>query len=440
MTRQTPAPIIPAALTAAALAMLLTTGCGRGNKPGDDASADADKPVTLRLWHIMNYSGPREVLAEAVERFETEHPGVKVDVQTYENDAYKTKLAVEMAGGNPPDVFFTWGGGGLASLVDAGKVHPLTTALAENGWGDRVLPAAMDLCQVDGDAYAVPLDLSCVPLWYNRRLFEEHGLRPPATVDDLVALSSQLRELDLTPLALGNRQQWPGAFYFIYLAARHGGVDLFLEAATGQGDASFADSAFVAAGEDLRRLVDAEAFPTGFNGIETAQARTLFLTDRAAMMVMGTWLVARVATEKPEFMDDLACAAFPAATGGAGRAGRAGTVVGGVNCAFAVSANSEHPELAVKLIRALTTEQVAAQWCEIGRIPALEVPVTALDKLPRPTLAAWQMLKNATALQPYYDQYLPPRLAEIHKSTTQAIFAGTMTPKEAAERMAEAAE
>ncbi len=35
--------------------------------------------------------------------------------------------------------------------------------------------------------------------------------------------------------------------------------------------------------------------------------------------------------------------------------------------------------------------------------------------------------------------HLPPELAQVHLDTTQAIFGGTMTPQEAADRMEEAA-
>lgn len=425
----------PLALLAALATVLACASCG---KRADDprASDDPATGTTLRFWHIMNYSGPEEVLAEAVERFEAAHPGVTVDMQTYDNDAYKTKLAVEMAGGEPPDVFFTWGGGGLASFAEGGKVLDLSAHLAERGWGERFLPAAMRICTVEGTPYAVPLDLSCVPLWYNEPMFEQHDLEPPATFDDLLALCKTLRAKGITPLALGNMKQWPGAFYFVYLAARHGGVDLFLDAAAGNEDARFDDETFVEAGKDLQALVDAKAFSTGFNGIETAQARTQFLHGRAAMLLMGTWLVARAEGENPEFVPDMACCAFPAVEGGAGDPG---TVVGGVNCGFAVSAHSEHPELAVDLLRELTSARVAEQWCRIGRIPAVKVSENAPAGLPAPTKAAWELLHAAPALQPYYDQYLPPRLAEVHKSTTQALFAKTTTPEEAARKMAEAA-
>ena len=80
--------------------------------------------------------------------------------------------------------------------------------------------------------------------------------------------------------------------------------------------------------------------------------------------------------------------------------------------------------------------------CIMRRPPSqtsMRVRAEALAQLPAPTQSALQLLQAAGDIQPYYDQYLPPRLAEEHKKTTQALFALTLKPAEAAERMAQCA-
>ena len=406
--------------------------CGCGDRPPQEPGR-----VTLRLWHI--YGGgegatnarERAVLDHAVQRFQTAHPNVSVNVETFANDDYKNKLNLEIAGGTPPDVFFTWGGGPLAELARARRVVDLTDALDQQGWRESILPAPLSFCTVDKKTYAVPLDLSCVPLWYNADLFQRHQLTPPQTFDQLLALCKTLREKNITPLALGNMKQWPGAFYFIYLAARTGGAQLFFDAAARRPGKRFDDPAFVRAGKLLQQLVQADAFSTGCNGIIHDQARTQFFSGKAAMYLMGTWLVAKT-EQAPDFLPKMKCVPFPAVSGGKGDPA---TVVGGVNCAFAVSSACRHPQPAIALLRALTDPRTAAEWCAAGRIPAVQVPPETLAKLPPPTRAALAMLRNARFLQPYYDQYLPPHLAKEHKDTTQELFAGTLTPQQAADRM-----
>ena len=421
--------------------LVLAAGCDRGSvgSPASGPDGQAAKSGTTRLtvWHIMNYSGPREIIDQAVRTFEAEHPGCTVNVQTFENDAYKTKIAVEMASGTPPDILFTWGGGPLAEFARAGRVLDLTDYVDKDGWRGRFIDQALRICTVDGRVFAVPLDLSAVLLWYNRDLFAGLDLSTPATFDELLAQCEMLRGKGVTPLALGNMKQWPGAFYFVYLATRAGGTDLFLKAASGDPEARFDDPAFVAAGDALRTLVDSDVFSVGFNGLDVGQARTEFLTGKAAMYLMGTWLVARAQSERPAALDSLGCVPFPTVEGGRGDPR---TVVGGVNCGFAVSASCSRPDLAVALLRSLTSETVARAWCGIGRIPAIKVDEESEGLLPAPTRSAFALLKAAPALQPYYDQYLAPRLAVEHKNTTQKLFAGTLTAAEAATRMAETAD
>ena len=322
----------------------------------------------------------------------------------------------------------------LAAYARAGKVMDLTGALSEDAWRDSFDAAALGFCTDGGRVYAVPLDISVVPVWYNRGLFERLGLKPPGTFEELKAACGALKAEGVAPFALGNKDQWPGAFYFIYLATRMGGTALFERAA--RGEASFADRAFVAAGARLRELVEMGAFPEGFNGLTDAQARRQFFTGRAGMYVMGNWVVARCVAEAPEFMGQLDCFPFPAVAGGAGESG---TIVGGTNTAFAVSSACKHPDLAIELLRELTSARVAGEWIKAGRLPAVGRR-TEGAALAEPSRRALELLGAAPRIQLYYDQYLPPALAAVHKETTQAIFAGTMTPEQAAARMARAAE
>ena len=228
--------------------MSVVFGCGKAPSGKEEAAAK-----TLTFWHIMNYSGPKEVLEGAVKRFEAAHPGVKVIVQTFENDAYKVKLANEMASGNSPDVFFTWGAGGQTSeYIRQGKVLCLNEYAKSNDWEGRFIDSALSICRNGGDLYSVPLDLSAVTLWCNKKLFDENGLAYPKTFEELVAVSTAFRAKKITPLALGNMKKWPGAFYFCYLANRCGGTQLFLDAAAGKDGAAFDDVAFVTAGKMLR--------------------------------------------------------------------------------------------------------------------------------------------------------------------------------------------
>ena len=125
------------------------------------------------------------------------------------------------------------------------------------------------------------------------------------------------------------------------------------------------------------------------------------------------------------------CFAFPMIEGGKGDPS---LVVGGVNAGYAIAAGCKHPSAAVALVTELTGAAAAEAWAKTGRIPAL-APERARELLPPESHAIADVLGRARAIQLYYDQALPPELGEVHKTTTQGLFAGTKTPAEAARLM-----
>ena len=74
-------------------------------------------------------------------------------------------------------------------------------------------PAALEFCRSAAKLWALPADVAAVVLWYNREIFAEHGVGPPATYAEFVATCEKLKAAGVTPLALGNSDCWPGAFY-----------------------------------------------------------------------------------------------------------------------------------------------------------------------------------------------------------------------------------
>lgn len=389
----------------------------------------------LQFWHIQNYSPTQEVVNGAFARFQASHPEVTVDAVAVANDPFKTKLQVAVSSGDVPDVFHTWGGGMFRTYVKAGVVADLTDDLAAHGWSDRFNPAAAKCLTFDGRLYALPADVAPVVMWYNKKLFAEHGIAVPKTFDELKSVCRTLKEKSVTPIALGNIDRWPGCFYFDYLATRIGGTAPVRAAAERAPGGTFEHPSFIEAGRKLRELVDLGAFPDGASGLKDGEARNLFFTGRAAMMLMGTWTLAQVSTEAPSFAPDMECFAFPAVTGGQGSPT---TVVGGVNAAYAVSARSAQPQAARDLAFELVSDQTCRAWATTGRIPALSRETVEPMLAPQSKPAA-EILFAADEIQLYYDQYLPPALAEKHKATTTDLFLGKLTPERAAAEMEAAA-
>ena len=67
----------------------------------------------------------------------------------------------------------------------------------------------LNLGQVDGKLYSVPMEVETLVLYYNKTLFEEKGWTPPTTIDELMALSEEIAAAALFPSATPMRNVRP---------------------------------------------------------------------------------------------------------------------------------------------------------------------------------------------------------------------------------------
>jgi len=292
------------------------------------------------------------------------------------------------------------------------------------------VPASLGLAQYGDDYYAVPLTLAVVVFFYNQEIFREHGWEVPETWSELIDLAREMRSVGIIPISLANRTKWPGAFFFMYLAHRIGGAEVFEKAFNREPGYGFDHPAFVEAGRRIQELVLAEALPVGFNGLDhdIGQASALLYSGRAAMHLMGSWFPGQAREEAPDFARHVGFFPFPRMEGS--KADPTEVVAGGD--LFSVAATTPYPEEAIALARYLTDARTAEAWTRsTGRLPAV-VGVPVDDPM---TAELMQMLEGAGHFQLYYDQFLPPELGELHKDTTQALFGLSMTPEEAAQAM-----
>ena len=81
-----------------------------------------------------------------------------------------------MQSGEVPDIFQSWGQGGMIEQVNAGLLKDITADLDANGGEWRNSLGALDAFAVDGKNYGVPWDMGAVTFWYNKDLFAQAGI------------------------------------------------------------------------------------------------------------------------------------------------------------------------------------------------------------------------------------------------------------------------
>jgi len=117
-----------------------------------------------------------------------------------------------MLGGDPPDSFQVHAGHELIDTwVKTGYMEPLTSLFKSEGW-DRVMPKGLiDILSYRGDIWSVPVNIHRANvLWYNRKVFTDAHLSPPATFDEFFKVADALKAKGIVPLVLGDEGRLGG--------------------------------------------------------------------------------------------------------------------------------------------------------------------------------------------------------------------------------------
>lgn len=402
-----------------ALIMLLTLGV-----------AFAEGEVELVMWHNQTAPEKIEVIQASMERFAQANPGFKVTDFPIANDNYQEKFRVALASNSVPDLFLHWSGGPMVSYIKAGAIADITEYMNKDNYKDRFMDGAISQATYDGKLWAVPIESIAIALFfYNKDVFAANDIAVPTTLSELEAACEKLKAAGVTPFALSNKSMWTGSMYYMYLVDRYGGSQIFADAANMTGAHTFEDPAFVKAGNKIQEWVSKEYFNVGFNGLDEDDgiSRQLLYNGDAAMYLMGTWGLSSIKNENPEFYDK-SCGifAFPAIEGGDGDPNGCVGTIG--NNFYSVSAKCPNPEQAFKALTYLLDETAINERVAMNVIPPLKGIESRLTD--EKSIQMMEIANKASSVQLWYDQYMAPVMAELHKATCQELFALTKTPEQ----------
>jgi raffinose/stachyose/melibiose transport system substrate-binding protein len=410
-------------------------------KPAEVKPTEAPKPaansVKIVWWHIFTQDNEKKAYQELADEFTKANPNVNIEITVLENEAFKSKLATNMQSGSPPDIFQSWGGGVLGQYAEAGLVKDLTEAIKVDGFGDTLLEGPKSLYTINGKTYGLPWKVGMVGFWYRKDLFKQAGIEDtPKTWTEFLETVKKLKAANLTPIALGGKEKWPGHFYWVYAAIRMGGKAAFDAAYTRSG--KFSDPAFVEAGARLKELVDLQPFQNGFLGAGYPDHAALVANGKAAMELMGHWAYGfETSLAKDKALEDykanIGWFPFPTMDG---QKGDASDALGGGD-GFAIGKNA--PPEALNFVKFMLSKENQSKMAKAGIAvpPVVKGVESAVDNL-----LIQEIQKRAGAakyFQLYYDQYLPPAVGNAVNDETQKLFAGTASPQQVADAIEAAA-
>ncbi|MGO8799219.1 MAG: extracellular solute-binding protein [Roseiarcus sp.] len=391
--------------------------------------------VTISVLHVADDPAHVAIWNKIARAYEAEHKGVKVDIKYLENEAFKAKLPTLLQSEEErPSLIYSWGGGVMRAQVKAGFLQDITAAAAP--WADTMSATAVKAFQVDGKTYGIPFETGEVAFYYNKKLFAQAGVKAEdiKTWDDFLGAVKKLKAAGITPIVVGAGEKWPMHFYYSYLVIRLGGAAALADATAGK-NGGFKNAVFVEAGKRLRELAALEPFQPGYVGTSHAQSAGIFGDGKAAMDLMGQWLLGmqgpNSASGKGVPESDIGILSFPSIPGGKGLPT---DTLGGIN-GWLVTKTA--PKETVDFLKFFSEAKYQSEAAATGAyIPAVKGTDSAIkDPLIKQMAAD---LAATTYHQNYFDQDLGPSVGRVVNDISVAVAAGEMKPEDAAAAIQEA--
>lgn len=344
------------------VAMMIVTlaGCGSKNsenneKPGDKDSTNTDKKITLK---VMDWSDSSKAQKEAFfEEYKKNNPNINIEYTCLTMDQYKNTILSAINSGDAPDLFPLPGGMDLGSVVKEGWFQPLEGLVSDNfkdTFVDGVFKEGVNV--IDGKVYSIPevLQLPNSIIFYNKDLFKKAGLnpeQPPKTFSELREYAKKITEAgngEFYGIIEGGQQvnRWKTAAHD-FSALGGSGMSEFSPVSLLTGESSYADKAMVETFELFKGMAEDGSYHPSTMSIRAPEARALFGAGEAGFIIQGVWCIGVWNANNPDL--DLGIASQVISDNG-----RQGSVaMATANAWMGISATSEHPEEAAKLLEAL---------------------------------------------------------------------------------------
>lgn len=178
--------------TAAAVAILSATaltGCSSTNSPNSAENRPAGEPVTIEFW------GAAVGQEKAVDVFNAAHKDVQIkytQISAGSAGGYSKMLNAVKAGNAP--CLGQVGYDTVPSFAASGSLEDITEYAKASK--DQYSPAGWELSSLGGNVYGIPVDLGPMALFYRADLFQQFGIKPPATWDEFRTAAETMKAKD----------------------------------------------------------------------------------------------------------------------------------------------------------------------------------------------------------------------------------------------------
>jgi len=325
---------------AATMAVLLAAGCSGG---GDDASADGSVTIEFAQWWEPEL--PEGELRALMDTFESENPGIKVELLSGPYASTKEQVVAGAATGTMSDVVGL-DGAWVSDFAKQGALADMSQLMTDAKYDDSQLASQV---KIDGSTYMIPVVNFVYPMFTNDDLLAQAGVdAPPST-------RTEFTEAAEAVTALGDNTY--GWIVPLSLEAPNGIQNDVMSWAWASGGTMLADGKpdltnpdVTSAVDYVKSLWDAGVVAPGSLTMKEQDKVEEFTNGRVGMMIDSLAHINLIRESNPDL--NFSVSAVPAEDDFTGERG-----IPYASWGIGVSENSEHKEEAWKLVDFLMSEK-----------------------------------------------------------------------------------
>jgi multiple sugar transport system substrate-binding protein/raffinose/stachyose/melibiose transport system substrate-binding protein len=267
---------------------------------------EVEKEVLKEVRPIMfnSYNGdpePRRVEEMLVEMFNEQHPETPVDRSVVNHEDFKQAIRAYLVADPAPDVMTWFAGNRARFFIDRGLILDISDVWEEAGWNETYPKGFRAMSSVDDKQYFLPSSWYWWAIFYRKSIFDEYGITPPETWDELLTTCDTLNENGIIPITIGTKFRWTAAAWFDYINMRLNGPEFHLDLMLGK--ESYDDPRVKAVFEKWTELFEHNCFIEDPAAYSWQEALDPFNQGEAAMYLMGQFITDSVAEEVQDDVD-----------------------------------------------------------------------------------------------------------------------------------------
>jgi raffinose/stachyose/melibiose transport system substrate-binding protein len=403
------------ALVALAVGMLAlsATACG-----GSGSSK------VLKLWYYESAdSAMGTAWQQAIKKFEQTHPGVTVKFEEKSFEQMRKTAPMVLNSNKAPDILeYDKGNATTGLLAQKGLLADMTPEVTRRGWDKLLPPDIQETSKYDakgvmgGDKwYGVPNYAEYLMVYYNKSMFDQHGIKVPKTFDEFTAAMDVFVKKGVTPLANG-AMEYPGQHYLYQLALSKADPTWVSNYQRYTGKADFHDAAWTYAATTLADWVKKGYISKNSAGLKAEDAGVGFISGKHPMFFSGSWWYGRFEKEIKSFQWDSFLWPGTRLTPGSG-----GNL-------WVVPKSSGNKKLAYDFIDTTMKKDIQNLLAGNGGVPVAADVTSVTDPKNRELIQHYQALASANRLG-FYPDWPVPGFYDVLAAATQKLINGSASPQ-----------